>query len=148
MSDGMRPRIAPKTERWTLEWVRDRIKCGHHQALCKYLRHRTPEQEAEAERNGISIDLILRTGFLVKNGHTSVPESAIKVFRHVPGATAPPVIAICRASADTCGLLMMDTLPHLQNLAKTIVKKIPREDMDDETRLFVDEMAIRHVMES
>jgi hypothetical protein len=139
VSDGIRPKNAPKVGDWGLEWVRDRVKFGHHQVLAKYLRYRTPEQRAEADADGLTVEVILRTAFLVANGHTAVPQAAIKVYRHLPDAPASPVIAICRASREGY---------HVKDLAKAIVKKVPRESMDEDTRLFVDEMTIRHVMET
>lgn len=139
MSDGIRPKNAPKVGEWDLEWVRDRVKFGHHQVLTRYLRHRTPEQKAEAEAAGLTVERILRTAFLVENGHTAVPQAAIKVYRNLPDTPASPVIAICRASREGY---------HVKDLAKAIVKKIPREAMDDDTKLFVDEMTVRHVMET
>ncbi len=139
MSDGIRPRNAPDVRGWDLRWLRDRIRGNHHQILAKYLRFRTPRQKAEADSAGLTAEVILRTAFLVENGHTSVPQAAIRVFRLVPGIPASPVIAICRASREGY---------HAEDLARAILKKTPREDMDDETRIFVDEMAVRHVMEA
>lgn len=139
MSDGIRPKNAPKVGDWDLQWVRDRVKMGHHQVLAKYLRFRTPEQRAEADADGLTVEVILRTAFLVENGHTAVPQAAIKVCRHLPDAPVPPVIAICRASREGY---------HIVDLAKAISKKTPREAMDQESRDLVDEMTIRHVMET
>jgi hypothetical protein len=139
VSDGIRPKNAPKVGDWNLQWVRDRVRFGHHRVLTKYLRYRTPEQRAEADADGLTVEAILRTAFLVVNGHTSVPQAAIKVYRHVPGAPVSPVIAICRASREGY---------HLVDLAKAIVKKVPRESMDQESKDLVNEMTVRHVMET
>jgi hypothetical protein len=83
---------------WTVAWVRERVKNGHHRALTKYLVQRTPLQAAQASEAGLTVPEILRKAFNVKNGHVAVPEDAIKVLRNVDGAHPADVWAVVSAS--------------------------------------------------
>lgn len=51
----------------TLEWLRDRVREGHHKALAKYLIWRTPDLVARDDAANLSVNQILVTAFKVKN---------------------------------------------------------------------------------
>jgi hypothetical protein len=84
---------------WTVDWVREKIRRGHHQSLSTYLRARSRDQKAEADAAGLVSDHIVRSGFAVSNGHTSVPEAAMRLMR-VPGVSLRAVYDVCKESLD------------------------------------------------
>jgi hypothetical protein len=136
----MRAKNAPKVKDWTLPWLKERVKYGHHVSLTKYLMHRDPGQVVEADLAGLTVEQILVQGFSVENGHVAVPQAAIKVYRNVPLTPLAPVAALCRASSERGR--------HLNELAKAILRKVPREEMDEDMTSVIGEAAVRHVMES
>lgn len=82
---------------WTVAWIRERVKGGHHRALTKYLLQRTQDQAMEAMEAGIDVPYVMGA-FDVKNGQIAVPDAAIKVLRGVEGAHPSDVWRIVAAS--------------------------------------------------
>lgn len=129
-----------KVKQWTLSWLRERVKGKHHAVLTKYLMYRNLGQVVEADLAGLTVEQILVRGFDVEKGQIAVPQDAIKVYRNVPLTPVGPVAALCRAAFDRAR--------HMNDLARAITKKVPREQMDELMLEVVGEAAVRHVMES
>jgi len=124
---------------WTVEWVRERVNRGHHQALSKYLLKRTAAQAAEADSVGLTVNDIVRRGFSAENGHTSVPECAMKLLG-VPGIDPKVVLAVCVGSDDK-------RVPGL--LAKRVRHHVTVGSLSEEAaKAVLDELTVREVMES
>ncbi len=140
MSDGMRPKNAPKVREWTLVWLRERVKYQHHAVLTKYLMHRTLEQKWEADIDGLTIEEIVSRGFSVHRGHTSVPMDAIKLFRNLPDAPFHVVASLCRASRERDRMV--------DELARAVRRKYPDGPPSQEMADVVGESVARQVMES
>jgi len=143
MSYGMRrPKAAPAPETLrTLDWVRDRVRMGHHKALTSYIARRTASQKAEADAAGVTADLIVRDGFLVKNGMVTVPRAAISAFRHDEGVRLSTVLAICRGA----GWAYED---HLRALARAVLARRQSGPLTQEEQDVVNEIRVREVMGS
>lgn len=121
-----------------INWVRERVNGEHHQALMKYLLGRTEAQAKAADEEGLTVLEIMRQAFLVKNGHTTVPQCAIKMVRRdVPGVDLSFVITLCRESRDADA--------HIRELAKALRKK---SGLSPEAQAVVDEATVREVMGS
>lgn len=69
---------------WTLNWLRERVRQGHHRVLTKYLVQRSPEVAKDHLAAGWTTDRIVREGFDVKNGYTEVPKDAMTCLRNCP----------------------------------------------------------------
>lgn len=129
-----------RRRRWTVDWVRERVSAGHHQALSVYLRNRSKEQEEEAYEAGITPYDIVRAGFNLENGQTSVPDAAMRVMRS-PGVSVRLVFEICKRSTDRrCVPLFEQRL--LQNIKSGEISLTP------EVQGVLDELCVRVVMES
>lgn len=88
-------------EKWTLDWVRDRIRFQHHRVLTRYLCHRTSAQAIEAYATGLTPDDIIQRAFNVVNGHTAVPQDALRLLlREDLGVHPRTVYNIFAASSD------------------------------------------------
>lgn len=124
-----------------VNWVQERVNQGHHQALTKYLMHRTSGQKALADAAGLTTAEIMSQAFLVKNGHTTVPQCAIKLLRHplVVGVDLSFVISLCRLSRDS------DL--HIRELAKVLKKWFDPASLGEDAKAVINEAAVRDVME-
>ncbi len=127
-------------EKWTVDWVRERMKAGHHQALASYLRNRSKSQEAEAEAAGLTPSDIVYAGFRTENGQTAVPDAAMRVMR-VPGLDVRIVFAICKSSTDFRSVRLFEHRLR-QNMKSGEILLTP------EVQEVLDELCVRDVMES
>ncbi len=125
-----------------VNWVQERVNQGHHQALTKYLMGRTPGQKALADAEGLTTAEIMSQAFLVKNGHTTVPQCAIKLLRHplVVGVDLSFVISLCRLSRDKEA--------HVHNLAKVLRKYFDPATLSEEAKDILNEATVREVLSS
>lgn len=121
-----------------VNWVQARVNGEHHQALTRYLIGRTPVQAAKADEAGLTVDEIVRQGFSTTNGHTTVPQCAIKLVRHeTPSLSLSLVVSLCRGSSLRA--------EHMKNLAKALRKT---GNTSEEARAVIDEATVRDVIES
>jgi len=74
--------MVSEKNRWTLDWVRERVRQKHHRILTKYLLRRDQAVADDHLAAGWSTDRIVREGFDVKEGQTAVPQAAIKCLRN------------------------------------------------------------------
>jgi hypothetical protein len=123
-----------------IEWLRDCMDGGYHQALSRYLVRRSRDQAEEADRLGLTVNDILLAGFRVENGHTSVPDAAMRVMR-VPGVDVRLIMRICLSSDDKRVVkLFSKRLRH-----RVRVGDLPDDEI---TRSVLDELCVHEVMES
>jgi hypothetical protein len=75
-----------------IKWLAARVALQHHQAVTDQLLRMTPEQRAEADAAGLSVNECLRRAFDTKNGAVTVPQCAMKVLRNIPDFVDPQIV--------------------------------------------------------
>lgn len=129
-------------ENWGhVDWVRDRVNGGHHQALTKYLIKRTSAQKDLADAFGLTVAEIMRQGFHVKNGHSTVPKCAITLVRKkVVGVDLSFVVSLCRESRIEEA--------HILELASALKKYFSPEELSEEAKAILNEAVVREVLDT
>lgn len=80
-----------------IDWLRERVRMKHHQAVTRWLTRATPAELAEAEEAGLGPNDCLRAAYDVRNGLTTVPQCAMKLLRMLGPERIDPrlVTALC-----------------------------------------------------
>ncbi len=143
----MRSKAADK---WTLDWLRTRVRQEHHQVLAEYLVKRDAETAEDHAAAGYYTNRIVMEGFKVKNGMTAVPQAAIKCLKRCDDLDPKIVWFIVRQTFDTRQPVA------LEEALEKMLAKIPISSWSNERVRSLREVwkevrninAIREVMES
>jgi hypothetical protein len=120
--------------KWTLDWLRARVRQGHHQVLTEYLTKRDAATKADHIAAGWSTDRIVREGFDVSNGMTAVPQAAIKCLRHCSDLDPKIVWDLVQKTID------MRQHELLETVLEKILAKIPISGWNDRRSMLLREI--------
>jgi hypothetical protein len=86
--------------KWTLDWLRERVRQQHSNVLRQYLLNRDAAVAADHLAAHYDTNRIIREGFCVDTGHTSVPQDAMACLRKLPDVDPFVVWNIVKMSKD------------------------------------------------